>query len=306
MVSLDDLRFIDALGRTGSLSAAARLLNVTPPALSMRLKRLEEDLEVRLVVRSPRRTRLTSEGESLAAEARSIVGRVEELPRVLNIARSRLGGPLRIVAPFGFGRAHIAPLVAEFTQAHPSLRPELHLSDTPWKASDGADVVIHIGELRDSSWVAHLLARNERWICASPKYLAKHGTPDHPRQLIEHACLTIQENEEDVTLWHYRRRSREPKTRRFESVRITPILRSNDGEVVRNWAVTGLGCVLRSEWDVLALIRRGNLVRILEAFEFQPAHITALVPEKRDGSARVEQFVRYLKSHFSRKPPWRR
>src|SRR5215475_8221787 len=149
MINLTDLRFIDALGRTGSLSAAARLLNVTPPALSMRLKRLEEELGARLVARGPRRMRLTSEGEALAAEARAIVGRMDDLPLLLNVARGRLAGPLRVVAPLGFGRAHIAPLLAAFAQSHPSLRPELYLSDTPWKASDGADVVIHIGEMRD-------------------------------------------------------------------------------------------------------------------------------------------------------------
>jgi DNA-binding transcriptional LysR family regulator len=211
---------------------------------------------------------------------------------------------LRIVAPLGFGRAHIAPLLATFAQAHPALRPDLYLSDTPWKASEGADVVIHIGEMRDSSWVAHLLARNERWVCASSKYLAKHGAPDHPRQLVEHACLSIQENEEDVTLWHYRRRTREA-ARRFESVRVTPLLRSNDGEVVRNWAVAGLGCVLRSQWDVAALVKQGRLVRILDDFEFEPAHLMALIPERRGGSARIEQFVRFLKHSFRGKSPWR-
>jgi DNA-binding transcriptional LysR family regulator len=106
-----------------------------------------------------------------------------------------------------------------------------------------------------------------------------------------------------VTLWHYRRRAREP--RRYESIRITPTLRSNDGEVVRGWAVAGLGCALRSQWDVAALVRNGSLVRILEGFEFQPAHVMALIPARRGGSARVEQFVRFLKGHFSRKAPWR-
>ncbi len=302
MINLADLRFIDALGRTGSLSATARLLNVTPPALSMRLKRLEEELGVRLVARAARRMRLTSEGENLASEARQIIGRVDELPRMLDVVHGRLAGPLRIVAPLGFGRAHIAPLVARFAQGHPLLRPDLHLSDMPWKASDGADVVIHIGELRDSSWVAHLLARNERWVCASAKYLAAHGVPDHPRKLTAHACLTIRENEEDVTLWHYRRRSREPK--RYESVRIIPAFTSNDGEVVRGWAVSGLGCALRSQWDVAALIRNRSLVRILDTFEFQPAHVMALIPARRGGSARVEQFMRFLKTSFS-KAPWR-
>jgi DNA-binding transcriptional LysR family regulator len=305
MITLDDLRFVDALSRTGSLSAAARALNVTPPALSMRLKRLESQLGVSLVVRSSRSMRFTSEGENLVAEAQALVKRIEALPRTMNIDGGDLTGPLRIVAPFGFGRAYIAPIVAQFAQLHPAVLPELYLSDNPWKANDGADVVIHIGELHDSSWVAHLLARNERWVCAGPQYLKARGTPTHPRELLAHACLAVQENEEDVTLWHYRKRSRGEARKRSESVRISPALKSNDGEVVRSWAVAGLGCVLRSEWDAAPLIKRGDLVRLLHGWEFQPANVMALVPEKRGISARVNRFVQFLKKRFARRAPWK-
>ena len=305
MITLDDLRFVDALSRTGSLSAAARALNVTPPALSMRLKRLEKLLGVNLVVRNSRSMRFTSEGENLVAEAHALVERIEALPRAMNLDGGDLTGPLRIVAPFGFGRAYVAPIVAQFSQLHPSVIPELRLSDNPWKTNDGADVVIHIGELHDSSWVVHLLARNERWICASPKYLAERGTPAHPRELLAHACLTVQENEEDVTLWHFRKKSRAQPKKRAESVRISPVLKSNDGEVVRNWAVAGLGCVLRSEWDAAPLIKRGELSRILQGWEFQPANVVALVPERRGISARVDRFMQFMKKQFAPKPPWK-
>jgi DNA-binding transcriptional LysR family regulator len=159
MITFDDLRFVDALSRTGSLSAAARALNVTPPALSMRLKRLESQLGVSLVVRNSRSMRFTSEGENLVLEAQALVARIDALPRTMNIDGNDLVGPLRIVAPFGFGRAYIAPIIARFLELHPAVLPELYLSDNPWKASEGADVVIHIGELKDSSWVAHLVAR---------------------------------------------------------------------------------------------------------------------------------------------------
>ena len=209
------------------------------------------------------------------------------------------------MAPFGFGRAYVAPIVAQFARLHPSVIPELRLSENPWKANEGADVVIHIGELHDSSWVAHLLARNERWVCASPDYLAARGTPAHPRELLAHACLTVQENEEDVTLWHFRRKSRAQPKKRAESVRISPALKSNDGEVVRNWAVAGLGCVLRSEWDAAPLIRRGELSRILQGWEFQPANVVALVPERRGISARVDRFMQFMKKQLAPKPPWK-
>jgi DNA-binding transcriptional LysR family regulator len=305
MITLDDLRFIDALSRTGSLSAAARALNVTLPALSMRLKRLESQLGVRLVVRNSRSMRFTNEGENFVSEAQVLVKRIEALPRTLNIGNNDLIGPLKIVAPFGFGRTYIAPIVAQFSELHPAVLPELHLSDNPWKANEGADVVINIGEMKDSSWVAHLLARNERWVCASPKYLSDRGTPSHPRELLKHSCLTVQENAEDVTLWHFRKKSSAPPRKRSESVRISPILKCNDGEVVRNWAVKGLGCVLRSEWDATPLIKQGRLQRILQGWEFQSANVMALVPEKREISARVDRFVKFLKKQFARRDPWK-
>lgn len=306
MITFDDLRFVEALSRTGSLSAAARSLNVTPPALSMRLKKLETELGVGIVIRSSRHMRFTSEGERLVAEAQSLLARVESLPQTLNIAGGQLTGRLRIVAPFGFGRTHIAPVVARFRSKHPALQPELQLSENPWKAGEDADVVIHIGELRDSSWVVHLLARNERWVCASPDYLKQAGIPVHPRDLLQHTCLSVQENEEDVTLWHFRRKSRDRgKAASAEAVRISPALKSNDGEVVRNWALAGFGCMLRSEWDAAPLVKRGELQRILNGWEFEPANVVALVPARRGISARVDGFMQFLKKQFARKPPWR-
>src|SRR5262245_40249172 len=175
MIALEDLRLVEALSRTGSLSAAARSLNVTPPALSMRLKRLEQTVGVNLVVRSSRRVRFTSEGERLVAEAQDLLGRIDALPEALGREGQSLAGRLHVVASFGFGRLQVAPLIAKFAETHPSVRVTLDLSERPWTDSEDADVVIHIGAIRDSSWVAHVLARNARWVCASPKYLRRHG-----------------------------------------------------------------------------------------------------------------------------------
>src|SRR5436853_1637163 len=153
MITLEDLRFVDALNRAGSLSAAARSLNVTPPALSMRLKKLERSLAINLVVRSSRHIRFTSEGERLVAEAQGLLEQINALPDALAGAGRSLAGRLHVVSSFGFGRIHIAPLIAQFVEAHPSVRVTLDLSEKPWAQSNAADVVIHIGAVRDSSWV---------------------------------------------------------------------------------------------------------------------------------------------------------
>src|SRR3954462_14018281 len=303
MITLDDLRFMDALDRTGSLSAAARSLNVTPPALSMRLKKLERSLGINLVVRSPRHVRFTSEGERLVAEARSLLEQINAMPDALAGEGRSLAGRLHVVSSFGFGRIHVAPLIARFADAYPSVRVTLDLSEKPWTESKTADVVIHIGTVRDSSWVAHLLARNARWLCASPSYLRRRGTPSHPRELAQHACLSVRENEEDVTLWRYK--NSHTSSRRSEALRISPALTSNNGEVVREWAVAGLGVGLRSEWDVAPSVKRGELRRLFIEYEFEGADILALVPTRRGVSARVSHFVESLKTRFQPKAPWR-
>lgn len=300
MISLDDLRFVAALSRTGSLSAAARALDVTPPALSMRLKKLEAVLGINVVTRSSRAMRFTPEGEQLVHEARAILGRMEGLSESLH--GGSLAGPLRVVAPFGFGRVHVAPAIAAFLAGHPEVRATLDLSETPWTRNVDADVVIHIGSVRDSSWVAHLLARNARWLCASPDYLQRRGMPSHPRELVEHDCLAVRENDEDVTLWRYK--SRSSSTRRSDALRVAPVVTSNNGEVVRDWAIAGLGIALRSEWDVMPLVKAGRLRRLMSDYEFESADILALVPTRRGVSARVSHFVEALKQSFHPKPPW--
>src|SRR5262249_56864650 len=125
-------------------------LNVTPPALSMRLKKLEQSLGIALVVRSSRQVRFTGEGERLVAEAQDLLGRINALPEALGRDGRSLAGRLRVVAPFGFGRIHVAPLIARFAATHPSVHVTLDLSETPWTDAEDADVVIHIGVVRDS------------------------------------------------------------------------------------------------------------------------------------------------------------
>jgi DNA-binding transcriptional LysR family regulator len=307
MITLDDLRLMDALSHAGSLSGAARALNVTPPALSMRLKKLEQSLGLSLVVRNSRHARFTEEGERLVAEAQTLLAHMNALPDALYTDGRRLAGRLRIVASFGFGRIHVAPIVAEFATMHPSLHITLDLSETPWTASSGADVVVHIGAVRDSSWIAHMLARNERWICASPDYLRTCRMPTEPRDLLSHKCLCVRENEEDVTLWRYRKASKGNAARnRAEAVRVTPALTSNDGEVVRNWAIAGLGVALRSQWDVAPFVKSGHLQRLLTPWTFEPADILALVPARHGISARVSRFIDFLKARFRGQAPWRR
>ncbi|WP_083745490.1 LysR family transcriptional regulator [Variovorax sp. KK3] len=296
MLRIEDLQLAAALAQAPSLSAAARALNVTPPALSMRLRKLESSLGLALAVRTARRLSLTAEGERFAREAAELLGKLETLPQSFQRDDRQLTGTLRIAAPFGYGRQRIAPMLARFARLHPGLRLQLDLRETPWPDRHDSDVVIHIGTVRDSSWVARTLAFNERWLCASPDYLRRHGTPAEPRALAGHACISIRENEEDVTLWHFHRagaESERPRKAR-EAVRIVPAFTTNDGTVAREWAEQGLGLVLRSEWDAAEAVARGALVRVLDDWRLDSAPVLALVPTRRGRTARVQALLQFL------------
>ena len=306
MLQVDDLLLMATLMRSPSLSAAARTLNVTAPALSMRLKKLEAALGMSLAVRSPQRLRLTAPGEQLGLQAQAMLAQLNDLPQALRGDSFGMGGELRVTAPFGFGRHHIGPLLARFAKAHPDIRLTLELLESPWPDKRDADAVVHIGSVRDSSWVAYPLAENERWLCASPAYLKAHGAPSTPRGVAAHACISIQENEEDVTLWRYRTRSASKRAPResAESVRITPALTSNDGEVAKHWAEQGLGLVLRSQWDAAPSVAQGRLVRLLDAWRFDAAPIVILIPVRKGSTVRQRALVRFMQAGFEPQPPW--
>lgn len=316
MIRLEDLQLAAALAQAPSLSAAARALNVTPPALSMRLRKLEATLGLALANRSARRLSLTPEGERFAQEAAALLAQLEALPESFQREDRRLSGMLRIAAPFGYGRQHIAPLLARFASLHPGLQLQLDLRETPWPDRHDSDAVIHVGAVRDSSWIARTLVPNARWLCASPGYLRAAGTPAEPRELLAHRCICIRENEEDATLWHLRRvaddnarrspaggPARSPaRSPTRETVRIAPAFTTNDGSVARQWAEQGLGLVLRSEWDVAESVARGALVRVLADWQFDSAPVTLLVPTRKGRTARVQALLQFFDDSYRNSP----
>jgi DNA-binding transcriptional LysR family regulator len=290
-----------AIVKYGSLAAAARALDVTPSAVTQRLQALEAALGVRLLDRGTRRMRLTDEGELFHAEAARLASDYEELIDTLQSRRSLVRGHLRVHGPLGFGRRYLAPLAARFHTAHPQVEVALTLSDRSIDPDSAAfDVVVHIGALPDSSKVGYRIAPNERWLCASPAYLQKSPPLNTPEDLAAHACLVLRENDEDVSLWRFKARQGE------RAVRVQPQLTSNDGEVIKQWALLGKGVMLRSEWDVAAEVAGGRLNRLLPQWRQPAADVMALVPQRRGMSARVKAFLDILGTQFRPLPPWRR
>lgn len=281
-----------------SLADAARTLDVTPPAVTQRLGLLEKRLGMRLVERSGRGIALTDEGRLLAASGRRVRDELGGLAEALANRRSTVSGHLRVLAPLGFGHHYVAPVVAQVRRDHPEVTATLTLSDRPARvAEDSWDVMIHIGELRDSSLVMHRIAPNRRVLCAAPGYLRRHAPLTHPEDLRRHDCIALRENDEDVTLWRF-----VGKDGVAARVRVEPVLASTEGSVVRDWALAGMGIVARSEWDVAEHIRDGRLQALLPGWQLPDADVVALLPSRRAQSARVEHFLDCLRRAVAAQP----
>lgn len=301
MLDLEDLRLVRAIGASRSLASAARLLDLTPPAVTIRLQRMEERLSARLAVRKSNGISLTDEGQRLYQEALDILERVEALPVHISGEHGEVQGTLRVVAPFGFGRKYVSRIVRDVQLAHPKLEISLHLSESPLTHASGADVVVHIGTLKSSSWVGYPLAPNERFLCASPAYARRIKALNHPTDLGRCNCLCLRENDEDVPRWRF---SQEGDPRRSTVIRVAGALSSNDGTVITEWALAGLGIVERSEWDVAPLLADGKLVRLLPDWRLPSAPVTALLPSRTGRSVRQRIFLETAKQFLS-PPPWR-
>lgn len=290
-----EMQFFSELVRCGSLSAAARELQVSTPAISKRLAQLEARLGVPLLNRTTRRISVTAEGETYLLHARRILAEIESAEGEVMGTRAEPKGLLRVNATLGFGRMHVAPLIASFARKYPQVEIQLQLSvNPPPLAEDAFDVCVRFGEPPDARVVARRLAPNRRLLCASPAYLARHGEPRQPHELAAHSIIGIRQGNEAYGVWKLK------SGRRTETVKVRGSLATNDGEIAVNWALGGLGIVLRAEWDVARYLRSGRLRQVLENWQAPPADIYAVYPVQHQAAARVRAFVDHLAAHFEK------
>ncbi|WP_296223765.1 LysR family transcriptional regulator [Ralstonia sp. UBA689] len=300
MTDSADLRFLLSIQQNGSLVATARVLGLTPSAVSRRLQQLEKKLGTRLVDRTARSLRFTQEGTLLCERGAELIRQLDALTEDLQTRRGGVVGTLKVNAPLGFGRRYVAPMIGDFQQAHPDVDIQLTLSDAPLiEAADRFDVVVHIGALQASNLVGHAIAPNARLVCASPAFVKRFGMPETPDDLAALPCIVLRENREDVSLWHF------SKGRTSRSVRVPSQLSCNDGDVIRRWACEGRGVILRSEWDVADDLRSGRLVRLLPSWKSPDANVIALTHGRAGLPQRTRRFMQVLQAHFRPQPPWR-
>ena len=293
-----DMGFFSTLAGAGSLSAAARELGVTTPAVSKHLALMESRVGVSLVNRTTRRMSLTPEGELVLEHARRILGEIDDMQALLGVSKATPTGLLRVNATLGFGRSHVAPLISRFARKHPRVEVQLQLSvNPPPLTEDAFDVCIRFGAPPDARVIARRIAPNRRLLCASPSYLAQHGLPKVPNDLAKHNCIGIRQGEEAYGVW--RLASGRGKAATTEAIKTRGTLATNDGEIAVNWALDGHGILMRAEWDIERYLRNGRLVQVLPQFATPDADIYAVYPQRHQLAARVRAFVDFVALSFT-------
>ena len=289
----------------GSLTAAAKAEGVAPAIMGRRLDALEEHLGVKLLVRTTRRISLTHEGSAFLEDCQRLLSDVANAEASVSEGGVKATGHLRITAPAGFGRRHVAPLVPRFRAAHPAVPISLNLSDRVVDlAGEGFDCAVRVGDLPDSSLVSVRIADNRRLCVATPEYLARRGTPRAPAELVQHDCLTLSSDASQTRGWAFRVPLADGA---LEVTHLKPggPLDCSDGQVLHDWCLAGYGIAWRSTWEVEAEIAAGRLVEVLEDFAAPPNGIYVVFPQRKHLPLRVRLWIEYLTHQYAQPAFWR-
>jgi LysR family transcriptional regulator, transcriptional activator for dmlA len=287
------LEFFVLLARHGNLSAAARQLDLTPPAATKRLSQMEARLGVRLVNRTTRSVSLTDEGETYLHHATRILADIRDMEDAVSSSRAVPRGLLRVNATLGFGRTTIAPVVSEFAKRYPHVEVQLDVTDRPVDLVEtGVDLAVRFGALPDKRLNARRVMTNRRLLCASPAYLERHGMPQTLADLANHHCIIHRQNDDAYGVWRFVHGDTS------ESIKVHGKLSSNDGDIVLGWALDGHGILVRSEWDLAKYLESGRLRLVLPQCVQPSADLFVYYPHKRNQSARARAFIDFLVERF--------
>jgi DNA-binding transcriptional LysR family regulator len=304
MDKLKQLESFVSVAARGSLTAAARAEGVAPAIMGRRLDALEERLGVKLLVRTTRRITLTHEGSAFLEDCQRLLADLANAEASVSAGGVKASGHLRITAPAGFGRRHVAPLVPRFRELHLDVTISLNLSDRVVDlAGEGFDCAVRVGDFPDSSLVSVRLADNRRLCVATPGYLQRHGTPQHPDDLLTLDCLTLSSDASQTRGWAFRLPHDDGSAEVMHFKPPGP-LDCTDGQVLHDWCLQGWGIAWRSTWEVQHEIASGELVEVLASFAAPPDGIYAVFPQRKHLPLRVRLWIDFLKHHYARPGFW--
>jgi DNA-binding transcriptional LysR family regulator len=302
-IGLESLTGLIAFARTaslGSYTAAARSLGVSPSAVSKSVQRLEEQLKVKLFMRTTRSLTLTPEGRDLQERTVRLLHEIEQIEQAAASARAEPAGLLRVTAPLPVGTHIIAPALPRFRERYPKVSIDLRMGDRYTDLiEEGIDVALRVGAPGDSRLISRPLAPHKLYAFAAPSYLARRGTPRAIDELLEHDCVNFRYQSSGQTLrWPFQVGER--------MVEMTPnagiIIDATDGVLAAIVAGGGIG--ISPTYAAAHYVERGLLVPILPELAVERFVITAMWPESRRGSPNVKAFIEFLLEIFPSPTPW--
>ena len=289
-MNTSDLELFIRIVESGSITEAAKQLNITPSAVSSALKRLEKQLDVQLVIRTTRQLRITSQGEQYLFYCRQALQALEQGRIAAHQMQGKISGTLRLSVSSDLGRNVVLPWIDELVDLHPSLCVDLTVGDSLSDFFlDQVDVALRYGKPEDSTLVSFHIATVSRITCASPGYIARFGTPSHPDDLRKHNCLLYRRGGRLFNSWEYMDDSGSYKVK-VDSNRV-----SNDTDIVRRWAVCGKGIANRAEIDVISDLRSGQLVQLLPRFQSSSVELHLICPSRKQVNPAVIAFRELLR-----------
>jgi DNA-binding transcriptional LysR family regulator len=292
-MQLDDMRIFVATVDARNFTTAANRLSLSKQLVSRRVMALEESLGVRLLIRNTRKLAVTDLGQEFYERARRILGEVTDAEQAMSLRRASPHGLLRVSAPMSFGMVHLSPLVAMFLKQHGDVRFDMELSDRIVDVvGEGFDMAIRIGTLADSTLIAQKLAEVRMVACCSPQYLRRRGTPATPAELERHACLLYGHG--GPATWEF------VVDGAHKAVEVHGPLRANNGELIRDAAIAGLGIARLPDFIVAGGIRTGQLVEVLEPFLLHASALYAVYPQHRQSSTTIQAFTAFLREQLAR------
>jgi DNA-binding transcriptional LysR family regulator len=299
MHRFEELQAFVAVVEAGSFTAAADRLDSAKSAVSRRVSSLEDRLGVQLLRRTTRRLNLTDTGRSFYEHSSRILADLDEAEAAVQQQHGELRGTLRVALPMSFGVRHMGSVIARFTQQHPRVTFDLDLNDRRIDlVEEGVDLAIRIGRLRDSSLIARRIFDARTVVCASRAYLDKHGEPEKPTELQFHDCL-VYGNLAEPAKWVYR-----DSSGATDSVDVKIAMSASSGDFLCEAAVQGLGIVIQPTFIAGEKICKGDLVPILQDYEWPVSPAYAVYPPTRHLSYRVRAFIDFLAEEFAGIPYW--
>lgn len=282
------LRVFCEVYKQQSFVKAAAALGISPAYVSKTIRELEGSLNAKLFNRTTRRVRCTAEGEVAFRWALEALSAIEKLKEDVSASQQNLKGTLRITASMRLGRTALTPILADLMDQYPDLEIWVELVDRSIDViAEGIDIDLRVGTVHEPHLVSHPIISGKRILCASHNYIAKHGAPQSIQDLASHSCLPFRDRVHPSGAWYLNGPDGSHVVRPINRVG------SNNSDVARQWALSGLGIILLSEWDAYHELETGKLVQVLPEYT-QPADVVAVTPIRLSNSLKIKVCVDYI------------